>query len=530
MKKRLVSVISLLIAFVMCFSLTACGRDNNDGGDNDTPDLYEAITKAIYADGLKGDMAATYKSDNDEWSGNYSAEKRYQIMRLTSSEENGEAYVVNISTGALYAEVNGECDPIYQLPETLYSRIAPILTGDIDEERAAEIIKKFSYNSKDGTATAVFDETERANALLTPILTSYKGRGNVKDLINSYLRMFSPDPANPRTLESVLDNVGEYILLNSDMEAGEVFALAEKQGIDVYELIETYMGIKLTPEMKAAMATRTLGEMVVGMNGALPSIMSAMSSGENVDMNMIIMSIFNAVFFEEVDVDNLEESVENIKDMIDVALYALKTRDVVDNVLGRENAPHEAHALYEVIVNNIKFEKLRIEIVLSFDDNDDISSITIKGDIKHSYKGNEATSELLKDNNYSLNAKLDITEYLTEPTAFEYDIPSNTIIYRQIQGDTSDTKFFQGERTVNFRMNGDNTVITSLSPFMTYDNENHCFVFDMGIVEQYYLYLFAQGNELHKIIGYAQIEGSDNTITVVLNIVPIESQSNVVVA
>lgn len=422
MKKKLISVISLLIAFVMCFSLTACGRDNNDGGDNDTPDLYAAITKAIYADGLKGDMAATYKSDNDEWSGNYSAEKRYQIMRLTSSEENGEAYVVNISTGALYAEFNGECDPIYQLPETLYSRIAPILTGDINEERAAEIIKKFSYNGKDGTATAIFDETEIANALLKPLQTSYKQNLTVKTLIDNYLKMFSPDQNNPRTLESVLDNVGEYILLNSDMEAGEVFALAEAQGVDVYKLIETYMGIKLTPEMKSAMAKRTLGEMVVGMNGVLPSIMSAIMNGEDLDMNTVIKSVFNAVFFDEVDVDdNLGDSVKNVKIAIVGALTFMRTRDIVDDVLGAADAPHEAHALYEFLHYNIKFEKLRFEIVLSFDDNDDISSITVKADIKHSYKGNEATSEVLKDNNYTLNAKFDITEYLTEPTAFEYD-------------------------------------------------------------------------------------------------------------
>lgn len=434
MKKKLISVISLLIAFVMCFSLIACGGDNNDGGDNATPpDMYAAITKALYADGLKGEMAATYKSDSGEGSGNYSVEKRYQIMRLTAAEESDEAYVVNISTGALYAEEGGECDPIYQIPETLYSRIAPILTGDIDEEKAAEIVNKFSYNSNDRTATAVFDETDRANALLAPLLTSYKGKSSVKKLIDSYLAMFSPDPANPRTLESVLDNVGEYILLNSDMEAGEVFALAEAQGVDVYELIETYMGIKLTPEMKAAMETRTLGEMVVGLNGVLPSIMSAMSGGEGLDMNTVIMSVFNAVFFDEVDVDNLEEAVDNVKSAIDAALTLIRTRDVVDNVLGAEDASPQAHALYEIIVNNVKFEKLRIEIVLSFDDNDDISSITVKGDIKHSYKGNEATSEVLKDNNYSLYAKLDITEYLTEPTAFEYDFASAVINKQSVQ-------------------------------------------------------------------------------------------------
>ena len=119
MKKRLVTILSLVLAFVLCFSLVACGGDKGgnsgnkgDGPENTDPpqtdntisisvnDALDAVNGVLNAKGFTGTASYTLSTKNTEaLTDNVTLDKRGSKLKIAS--KNNET-IIDFQTGYVY--------------------------------------------------------------------------------------------------------------------------------------------------------------------------------------------------------------------------------------------------------------------------------------------------------------------------------------------------------------------------------------------------------------------------------------------
>ena len=109
MKKKLLSIISLLVAFVMCFALVACEETNTPSGgpSNELPadKTVEAIEDLVTTHGYKLTLKTTQNSDKTTTppTSEQVFEKKGDVLRIEGAEV--DTYL-NLATGYMYREVS----------------------------------------------------------------------------------------------------------------------------------------------------------------------------------------------------------------------------------------------------------------------------------------------------------------------------------------------------------------------------------------------------------------------------------------
>lgn len=522
MKKKLTAIISLLIAVVMSFALIACDNgDNGDNGNSAPPVLSSAIAKLKSADGYKGGikfLASTEKHKNAvDFEG--AIEKRGSKFKATAGEGNAvEQYIFDLKTGYLYSDTQNGYYFETLLPAGTID-YAQFMIGKMLENANVESIDDlFEYDATTHTSTFSCDGVQTANAFLAPIISAYKNNSNAVTLINNYLKLASPDPTRPYTLDGVLDMAVTFVASQPEVTLGAMIQAASAYGIDVYGLLEksgvlAKFGITLDAATKQKIEARKVAEFVTALNEVAAEIKN------NPQLAQDIPAILDRLFVRDVTVTDLRASLNSIKNMIVAVLTLQEVKPLVDKYLGGMT-PAYLRELYAVIVNGVEIEKFDLTVSVKFDDKYNITGIAASGNFAHDYQGDATGYYVLSDNNYKFDVKLDISEYLTAPSTFDMTFAENagaaniTSVISLVYGN------YGNEVSVYFETGGKEIVptISAETPYMSYDAQTTSFKFDMRAVKEAYSEEIQSGT-FDGFDGIATF-GENQTVMIFVNIMP----------
>lgn len=522
MKKKLTAIISLLIAVVMSFALIACDNgDNGDNGNSAPPVLSSAIAKLKSADGYKGGikfLASTEKHKNAvDFEG--AIEKRGSKFKATAGEGNAaEQYIFDLKTGYLYSDTQNGYYFETLLPAGTID-YAQFMIGKMLENANVESIDDlFEYDATTHTSTFSCDGVQTANAFLAPIISAYKNNSNAVTLINNYLKLASPDPTRPYTLDGELDMAVTFVASQPEVTLGAMIQAASAYGIDVYGLLEksgvlAKFGITLDAATKQKIEARKVAEFVTALNEVAAEIKN------NPQLAQDIPAILDRLFVRDVTVTDLRASLNSIKNMIVAVLTLQEVKPLVDKYLGGMT-PAYLRELYAVIVNGVEIEKFDLTVSVKFDDKYNITGIAASGNFAHDYQGDATGYYVLSDNNYKFDVKLDISEYLTAPSTFDMTFAENagaaniTSVISLVYGN------YGNEVSVYFETGGKEIVptISAETPYMSYDAQTTSFKFDMRAVKEAYSEEIQSGT-FDGFDGIATF-GENQTVMIFVNIMP----------
>lgn len=522
MKKKLTAIISLLIAVVMSFALIACDNgDNGDSGNSAPPVLSSAIAKLKSADGYKGGikfLASTEKHKNAvDFEG--AIEKRGSKFKATAGEgETAEQYIFDLKTGYLYSDTQNGYYFETLLPAGTID-YAQFMIGKMLENADGKTLDDlFEYDGDTRTATYAYDGAAQANAYLAPIISAYKNNSNAVTLINNYLKLASPDPTRPYNLDGVLDMAVTFVASQPEVTLGAMIQAASAYGIDVYGLLEksgvlAKFGITLDAATKQKIEARKVAEFVTALNEVAAEIKDNPPSVQDVP------ALFDRLFIDEVTVTDLRASLNSIKNMIVAVLTLQEVKPLVDKYLGGMT-PAYLRELYAVITNGVEIDKLDLTVSVKFDGNNDIVGVAASGNFAHDYQGDATGYYVLSDNNYKFDVKLDISEYLTAPSAFDMTFAENagsaniTSVISLVYGN------YGNEVSVYFETGGKEIVptISAETPYMSYDAQTTSFKFDMRAVKEAYAEEIQSGT-FDGFDGIATF-GENQTVMIFVNIMP----------
>lgn len=446
MKKKLLTIISLLVALVMCFTLAACGPKTNGGDPSDDPNdnpndnpnddptddpaneadkffakLSSAVTSFYSNEGYEITVDGTATSEymgSAEFSDSF---KRAGDWLVIGGDENSVESYYNIETGYAYT-------PLYVNDEFAgYTFSAGLPVGFVDYlSEAMENIMQFdaavasdtaitmpefvniTYNEDTSTATVKIDVTETANTLTAPLRNNY-AEGSLADVINDYLDIVAPG----LTLDTVVDTVKSLAIDNKNTTVGQLAdILGTVAGIE--DLSGQFESILLDSGLEQAqinaIMNRTLAEMIMG---------AIQGMTEEVPADELPYAILTAAFFAEVDITGYEDAIDQFATVIKTMLQGTNFRDSVD--------PTTAFGAF--VAGNVEFTDLSAEFTVTFDAQERISAMTLDIGMAHNASDEDfAEGSFFADNNYTLNLEVEISEYNAsvefEPEIEFYSDPS----------------------------------------------------------------------------------------------------------
>lgn len=428
MKKKLLCLISLLVAFIMSFSLIACnndkGPDGPDGPDDDEKDgtdktysltverLANSVDKFMVGS-YKGSIEATISSDNvNETKYTVSIEKRGDELRVIYDKTDA---IVNLKTGYAYVKV-GEGDRGYQqaLPAGQIDYIVDMYKDAVkDIDKTVEIKSEdgVEYDNKTNTLKLSVDAKDAVNGVLGPVQEAYKDNQTLKWLLNEYLETIYPDSSDP--LHELLGDVVKFVDDNKDVTVGSLLTLVD---VSLDEILDQ-VGLELPAWQLTKIKNRKLGEALMGLVGFLEdsdNLANIMEGAIDVD------TLIDAMFFDEVNTANLKSKLETYTSAIELLASRVEIKTTLDNLMTQFDENPIAQEVFNLVKNEFGFTKLSSSATIAFDDDYLISSFEATADAAHNYTGN-ATSMVLGDNNYHAYAKITITEYMTDAAPFEFE-------------------------------------------------------------------------------------------------------------
>ncbi|MDE6401759.1 MAG: hypothetical protein K2L54_04010 [Clostridiales bacterium] len=360
MKKRFITIVSLLLAFVMSFALIACGNDGEgDGGDNSSnaPVISASLAKLRSAEGYKGTVAihaATGKHANAV-SFDGAIEKRGNKFKATTGEAaTAKEYILDTATGYVYQ--NSEQGYYFKqyVPQGIADYAQYMLGVLLENAGDKSLDDLFVYDGNTHTATYKYDGADTVNAYLAPIISAYKNNSNLLTLVNNYLKLVSPDPTRPYTAEAILDMAVTLVASQPNVTMGAMIGMAANYGIDVYGLLEKSgllqkFGITLDAPTKAKIEARKVAEFVT----ALDEILNTIKDDPNILEN--VPALIDKLFVDEVTVTDLRASLTNIRNYIVAFLTVQQVKPLVDKYFGGV-VPAYMSEIYAVIVNGVGIE------------------------------------------------------------------------------------------------------------------------------------------------------------------------------
>lgn len=448
MKKKLLAIISLLVALVMCFTLAACGpnstNNNNSGYDpsddpdydpDDDPDdgtiieakrLFEKLSTAVNAfysnEGYTVTIDASEKSKSTGPNGyNEIFERAGDWIVIGSGEEGKESYY-SINTGYTYSPAyvydSGSEEFVgygfdTSLPLGFADYFTEVITnimqsGATATSAVAITIPEFvdiTYNEDTLTATVKIDLAETVNAFTAPLRTNY-ANGSLADVINDYLEMVAPG----LTLDTVIETINGFAIDNKNATVGQLAdTIGAAVGTDNLsgQLESMLSDYGFEQANITAIMNRTLAEMVMGA-------MQAMTSGfpPETPREEKINAILNAAFFEEVDIEGYELTIEQFATAITTLLKGTDFKNTIDSTT----------EFGAIIADNVEFTDLSAEFTVTFDAQERITAMTLDVGIAHNAdERNYDNTSFFADNDYAANVEIAIFDYVAS-VEFEPEI------------------------------------------------------------------------------------------------------------
>lgn len=461
MKKFFAVILSLLTAFVMCFSLVACdGRapsgadpDGNDpGGSTPTPTptptpggkdgmtekTLNAVRRLFDENGFKGTVGFKLSSDGKKATDGVIeqtviAEKRGNMLRATYDDESGKKDVLfDLDTGYEYniKETDGKLEVLYSnsiLPAGLYDYMQSMFDKLVDGGDVSGGDSVIDYDAATRTVSFRTDGAELVNELLRPLYTTYKS-GSVVDLLDGYVEYFTDGAytfshTTAAGVISIVDLIKGFVTSTKTMDIGTVLETAKQMGVDIEAMLEqngidiiaalASYGVDITEQQ---LMSRQLGQVVVGAYNAVSEYIangispSAQGGDPDAMLDGLIAAALNGAFVADVDGSNAEKVIDDLVELLD----ALKVKALIDGFAA------QAPELVAMIANGVEISKLTADVSVKLDSADKLSELKFAFALAHDYDGDKTGFTFLADNNYAADITFGITEYTVAPQAFEY--------------------------------------------------------------------------------------------------------------
>lgn len=447
MKKRIVTILSLLLAFVLCFALIACGgdndttnkdpgkipsdivdtdKDNTDDGDNDgnkDPDegdsiklseALNAVNKVLTADGFTGTATYTLSSKNKKTiTESAKLDKRGAKVKAVY---NGKEYIVDVATGYLYTDTeNG-----YVFNQVIYAgnidclqSIIAELAENADGDDKKDVDISVVIDEQNNTVTYTADMAEKYNKYLEPLYSAYAEKKTVGAMLDDYC-----DLLYGKTFDEINEKVWETIE-DKNFTIGDLFTQFKKNtGVSVEDLL-ILANINVPAATMKAIKARTLAEVMVGAYNYMIQIKDKLPTKADLEdatgaLKNLGMDLLNAMLFDKVDTTDIDAKLAEAKKFMTMLKF-INVKTLIDTNLA---SIEKAADLYTAIKNGIKFKTATITVTIKLDDDKNIVSATVEGLISHDYTG-EADKGIFADNDYRAKAELVIDEYKTSVEAFD---------------------------------------------------------------------------------------------------------------
>lgn len=426
MKKKLLSIISIFVAMLMCFAFVACNEtteptptpDVTDKNELPADKTLEAINTLLSAHGYSVAVKATVNSEKTEEPIviDELAVKKGDVFKVLGDDEN--AYI-DCSTGYAYYEQDGEFFYYEQVIPTGYvdylKDVVDGLLPKTDEEKL-EFYEKLQdvieYDAATKTGTYFISLKEIVNFFFTPLQNSYKnGTDTVLDLIDMYIAVFVSNN-DYKSLDAILTYCINHFDDIKDITLGEILLNSDNElGISVKDIL-ALTGNAPPEEYLSAVESRTVGEALTAVTdyitAKLGESLNAGSIGEIDPSELIAAALFAPV--DPADIAKTPAKLRMIKVSVLLILNSITVKDAVD--LSAGSLPPD---LYLFISKEIKFKKLQAKIGFTFDDDYNFSKITVDGEVAHNYTSTpNDNAEFFSDNNYTVDAAFDIYDYTDE--------------------------------------------------------------------------------------------------------------------
>ncbi len=439
MKKRFISFISMLVAFVMCFALVACGDDGagNNGGNGGTggeitgptvtaAEAANAVKELITSDGYSAKFSVNIKSDNTGES-IYAVDVKKlgsRIMIPVSATENA---VIDLETGYVYSVSDSGATYMHVIPQGFTAYLAGFLDANGVEFDLADIMPEYDAATK--SMTYELDFANAVNTVTKPFYDAVKFDKTVGALLDDYVSLLTDGQLNFGNLLVMLDMLVEE---SKDQTIAETIAaikqFAQMSGIgELTELLDS-----IPQDFLQAYGDRKIGEIMIGLYDYFTAMMPTESTAEDetvppvsgdgdadIGMQTFIEGLINAALNSEVDMSTFDAKYSEIKNLIEIALD-YKVKALVLPML--EDVPE----LKAFVENGVKLEKFGGEYTLKFDDNKKLTEFALELGITHDYKGETQGFTFLADNHYSI--EFGFTVDWTKPDAedFEFEFVPET--------------------------------------------------------------------------------------------------------
>lgn len=532
MKKKLIALLSLVMAIIMSFTLVACNDNNpggnNPGGDNPggnnpggdigdkeptkaemTDKAAKAVAEFIGTDGVKitVDVKLTSKSGADDVVMSFPAERSGNILKAVlpapKNDDNGEGggdvtpaaegdgetapetltYIVNLDTGYTYVttEEDGKLTVVdynTSLPAGLYGYIeymADVLTPEGEADYSA-VIDKVAYDKDTATVTLSYEGAEKINDLTEPLMTAYKNKDTLTNLIEDYLDLLSGGTLGLKEKgvgkTSIYDFVTGFVTGLQDQTVGfvldafkeepfniDIEKILQENGIDVDALLQQFGFDTLTwNDVKA----RKLNDVIVG---AYLGVMEALTPPQDPDqgdnqevqtlaegdvtdptnpggdqtdpsegddpsqeqqpgmaevlMPVILAAVNGALTYVPEEGDPKADAV--VKGLLD-SLIAMTDSFKVDALI--DSLQTQVPELYEFIKAEVQITKAEASVSVKLDKNDKLDSLSFNAKFAHDYKNEQMPQNFtfLTDNDYTVSITVKVNEVVSNPEAitFEY--------------------------------------------------------------------------------------------------------------
>ncbi|MDE6201234.1 MAG: hypothetical protein K2M47_05100 [Clostridiales bacterium] len=510
MKKRLVTILSLVMALVLCFTLVACGGNDGDSKGKDPAqsgkkvsislgDAIDAVNSVLNADGFKGTASYTLSTKNTEaLTESMTFEKRGNKVKVTAGTDES---IADLQTGYVYYKgANG-----YTFDSEFYANELNYVQYVLDalKEETADQKIDVRYNKKANTVTYTLDKADSVNKYIQPLQNAYKKKKNVGSLLNDYCTLLFGT-----TFDSMYNEFEEYVK-NPENTVGTLLDDLKDMGVDVEAILELY-GYSLPAEQMDVIKARPLNKLVAGAyNYIMQNIGSMMTLAEDeadVDdsdyeeggngMASLGMGLLSAMLFDEVSDADITAGIQGLKAIVN-AVKTPKVNEIIDGALA---ANEEAADLYIVIKNGVQLKNATMTFTLTVGDGNVINGIKVDGYVAHNYKGDAAEDSILADNDYRATAEITIDEYNTPTEDFVinfdpdcdyrasiisllYDVTDKDVsVYFETGGKTADITVEQGLSVET--LDGDVVVLDNVpADAFKFDAATSSFVFDGAVVK-----------------------------------------------
>lgn len=561
MKKRLITILSLILAFVLCFALVACGGDNTtspsnkpnkpnkpSGSDDPEPEepsvpsvsitlnqALDVIDEVLSVQGFTGTASYTLSTKNTETlTESVALDKRGNKIKVTAGNDE---YIVDIATGYVYNSGENGYTYDHVLNANVVGYVQYVI-DNLDDTTGAKDIKAV-YDEENNTLTYVVEKSESVNAYLEPLQSAYKKNKNIGMLLDDYCKLLFGKKFD------AMYKVFEGYIKDSKNTVGTVLEALKAKGLDVEAILEM-TGNSLPKDQMNAIKARPLNNVVAGaykylmssFGGMLP-MAEAENGGEGTSvavgggMKYFAFELLNAALFEKVTEAEVKSALDEIYVLLNLAKsFGVKT--LIDTVL--KDIPKAAD-LYTVIKDGVTLKNATITVTVKVDDNKKVKGVKVVCSAAHTYDGKAAEGLILADNDYLASAEITIDEYKTSTEDFvialdpacDYKMPVTALLY-EVTDKSVSVYYETAGKTVNVSSyflevespDGKTAQITDAAKdAFKFDAATSSFVFDGALVKTA-LGDAAFGTKLH---AYMIFDSDENGYAVTLMYVNADIQA-----